>query len=278
MDFANLIRYFDRDEVLDAYSGAVVFMGHTMPHDDHTSSGATSRRRTLVSEPSAVAPARRAVSIEGEYWLVGVNNLDTFLGDPVRRNFDLKKSTGQLEALTPGAACLAQAGATFHAHKEYFRDTTNGQTTSEWDPMWNVFCPLNETLATGYFLRDGSTLLRVRNCYTSIDEFRVAEADEFASDAVQDVTFTGAGTLDLVTDTVSGTSITTTALQTDTGKFYRFRTQSEAGLQAGDRAVFVAKSAVTPKQGDTFTMQGVTWRAALIVDELDAWAILARRT
>jgi hypothetical protein len=120
--------------------------------------------------------------------------------------------------------------------------------------------------------------LRVRNCYASIDEFWVAEADQLADDAVQSVTFAGTGTLDLVTDQVVGGSVTTTAIQTDTSKFYRFRTQAESGLQAGDRAVFVAKSAVTPPQGTTFTMQGATWRAALVVDELDAWAILARRT
>jgi hypothetical protein len=278
MDLADVAASFDEDEVRDAYSDALLFYGHTTPHDDHTSSGATVRRRTLSAAPDAEPPARRVAKIYGEYWLVGNSNDDSFQGETIRRSFGLKKATGTFDLLGPGEACLAAEGLTFYAQKDYYRDTTNPQSTADWDPMWNVICPFTEAFLHGQFLREGSTLYRIRNTYPTVDEFRILEADQLREDALQTVTFTQAGTLDLVTDTLTSSTATTTAIQTDTSKFYQFRVQPEYRLEPGDRAVFVAKSAVTPRQGATFTMQGATWRAALVIDELDAWAILARRT
>lgn len=278
MDLSGIASYFDEDEVRDAYSDALLFLGHTTAHDDHTSSGATARRRTLSAAPEAVAPTRRVVSLYGEFWLVGNSNVDSFQGAPVRRSFGLKKSTGVVDLLTAGEACQGAAGTSFHAHKEYYRDIPDQQSSSDWDTMWNVFCPLAEPVTKGVFLREaGGRLMRVRNVYPSVDEFLVAEADQLDTDALQTVTFTREGELDLVTDSVPSASISASVIQMDVQKHYVFRTQAEAGTKPGDRAVFVAKAALTPQPGDTFSMQGADWRVVTLDDEGDAWAVLSRR-
>ena len=276
MDFRDAARYFDHDEVRDGYTNALLFLGHTSAHDDHTSSGATSRRRTLTTTPNTVMPARGVVKALGDIWLVGSTNPDTFDGFDVRRNYDLKKTTGTLALLTPAQACLSAAGTAFHAHMEYFRDLNNVASDAEFDVMWNIFCPLAEPVAKGTFLRSGTTLLRVRNEYATAELLRIAETDQFDADALQAVRFTESGVIDLSTDLPVVVDVLTAGVQTDVPKYYEFRTEAEAGTKAGDRAVFIAKSAYTPKVGARFTMLGKPWRVVSVVDEADAWVMQSR--
>lgn len=278
MDIFDAASYFDQDEIRDAYTNQLLFYGHTSPHDDHTSSGATSRRRTLTAAVDTAAPARRAISWYGDFWLIGGSNPDAFQGERLRRNYGLKKSTGLLRLLTPAQAALGQSGLGFHAHKEYYRDMTNGLSTAEFDTMWNVFCPYTEPVVKGSFFREpNGTIYRARVAYPTVDEYVVAETDQLDPDAFQAVTFTMNGPLDVATDTIPTISIATTVVQTDISKYYQFRTEAEGGQKAGDRTVFVAQSVLTPKPGAQFTMLGMTWRVVLVVPEGDSWALLARR-
>ncbi len=277
MDLKDAARYYDKDPVYDGYSGALLFYGHTKPHDDHASSGATSRRRTLVTVPASTAPARGVVTLYGERWLMGSNNPDTYMGNAIRRSFDLKKTTGLLKLLTPGQACLGSSGTDFYAHKEYFKDMQDSLSESEYDTMWNIFCPLSESVVTGSFFKEGSTLLHVRNVYTTVELLAVAEVDELDADAAQSAVFTSNAQINLVTDLPISSAVTTPVIQTDVPKFYRFRTEVEADRKPGDRTVFVAKSAIAPKVGANFTMLGQTWRALAVVSENDSWALHARR-
>jgi len=276
MDFADVASFFDDDPVYDSYTGALLFYCHTTPHDDSTSSGATSRRRTMTTVDTTVAPARRAVQVYGDHWLASNSHPDAFRGENVRRSYSLKRSTGLMSKLTPAQACLSGVGTSFHAHKEYFRDNANARTESEWDVMWNIFHAPAEGVAKGSFLRQGSTIYRVRSVYETIEELAVAETDQLDADALQTASFLSLGGIDLVTDEPSTTSITTTVVQTDVLKFYEFRTLAEGAHQPGDRTVFVAKAAVTPKVNSTFTLLGATWRVITVVDEIDSWALLAR--
>lgn len=277
MEFSDAAAFFNDDEIFDAYTDELLFMGHTTPHDDHTSSGATSRRRTLIAAIDAVAPARRAIRWYDTFWVVGGNNTDGFQAGEVRRSFGLKKSTGLMTVLTIGQACLATAdvGTQLHAHKEYYRDMTDSRTSSDYDVMYNVFVGAGEMVAKNLILEQNGRFLLVRNVYDSADEFLVAEADAFDADARQEITFLGQPGLDFDT-AAAASNIVTHALQTDSSKFYVFRALAEGTDQPGDRTVFVARSAVTPAVGMTFTMQDLTWRATICVAVGDAWAIRAR--
>jgi hypothetical protein len=239
-------------------------------------SGDTFRRHTLSTQDGFTSPARRAVSILGDVWLLGDSNPDGFKGAVIRRNYSLKRSTGAVKLLTPSQACLSSSGTTMYAYKEYYRDNMNPMSDSKFDTMWNIYCPSNEAVSRGSFFLDGSTLLRVRNNYRSVEGFNIAETDEFDSDALQAVTFTSNGGVSLTTDLPATIATATTAIQTDQSKFYKFRTEAEADRKPGDRTVFVPKSALTPKVGAVFTMLGKSWKALSVVDEIDSWALLAK--
>lgn len=277
MDFEDAASFFDDDPVYDAYSGALLFYCQTTVHNDQTSSGATARRRTMSTVPDTVAPPGGVVRVYGESWLVSDANTDGFLGEHVRRSYSLKKSTGLVTLLTPGQAALGSAGINFHAQREYFRDTQDARSSSDWDVMFNVFCPLSEPVVKGSFLRQGAELMRVRNAYPSIDGYRIAEADQLDADAFQPARFSKS-TLDIVTDQRTLINVSTTVIQTDAAKFYQFRVQGEATNQPGDRCVFVARTALTPAVGTELEMMNTGWTVLAVVLEGDSWALHVRPT
>jgi hypothetical protein len=267
---------FDRDKVFDAYTGALLFKAQTSSFDDSSATGATARRRVMSVSAGISSPARHAVTINGETWVVGDSNSDGFMGTIVRKNFALKKSTGLMKLLTPAQACLSAAGLDIHTHKQYFKDTDNRVTDSGLDPFWLNHCALNEAVSTGSFFLEGALLLRVRNNYKIQEGYIIAECDQLEPNALQAAVFTSTGTYNVVTDTLGTSNISTTVIQTDVPKFYKFRTIAEDPQQPGDRTVFVAKSAVTPAVSTRFTMLGSSWRVLSVNSELDSWALHVR--
>lgn len=276
MRFRNISRHFNNDRIHDAYTDAFLFKAHTTAHDDKTSSGATARRRTMRTVPETVPPARRAVRIYDDFWLVGNANLDSFEGEGVRRSYGLKKSTGLMALLSPAQACLVAAGTVMHAQKEFYRDTVNPTTESETDIMWNIFCPFNEAVVKGSFLRQGSQLFRVRSAYTTVDEYIVAESDEFDSDAAQTAKFISNGGRDLVTDKPPVIDVDVPVIQFDDAKFFRFADEVEATRKPGDRVVFTPAAALAVVPGAKFLMLGKRWQVMSVTPEFDALALHAR--
>lgn len=277
MKISAVARYFDREKVYDAYTGLLLFKGQMLSPAEHVS-GDTFRRHTLSTADGMVAPARGAVTIMGDVWLIGNNNPDGHNYTVMRRNFTLKKSTGLMNLLTPAQACLSATGTPTHSYKEYYRDSQNIPTEADLDTFWNIYCPQNEAVSKGSFFRQNGTIFRVRNVYNLPEGFNVAETDQFDADALQTITVTTNGELNLVTDTIPTVTVTTGAVQTDIYKFYRFSTEAEDKQKPGDRTVFIPKSAITPKILSTLTMLSKTWRVLAVVSEQDSWALHVRMT
>lgn len=279
MEFSDAASFFNHTPVYDAYTGAYLFDGRTSTHDDHSSSGATSRRRTLTTVPGSVAPARGVVVVHGEQWLVGTSNVDNFnaTGEEIRRNFDLKKATHALTRLTPAEAALGLSGTLFYARLEFYRDQTDTMTSADFDTMWNAFCPASEPLDQGIFLRTvEGRVMRVRNVYSAQERLNLAEVDQLDTDARQMATFTVTGDLDLRTDTYPTVTVETYVIRAELNKVFRYRTADEAIYRPGDTAFIVAASVLTPRVGHELTVAGARWRVVSAVPERDAWVLHAR--
>lgn len=276
MDFADVATYFNNDPVYDAYTGAFLFYGHSKAQNDRLSAGATTRRRSLTTDPVAVMPARAAITLLGDAWLAGTSNVDGFQGDAVRRIWSLKKSTGLMEVVSPAAACAGSAGYSLHIQKEMSNNTVNAASFSDWGSFWDLYAAAGESAVRGQFVRDGSTLYRIRNAYNDIEGFLILESDQFEADASQNATFITAGVPDLVTDRMTSASVTLPVVQTDSMKFYKYRAQIEADTHPGDRVVFVSAASIAPQPGSQLTMLGATWRVLTSVIELDARVLRVR--
>jgi hypothetical protein len=276
MEFAAVASYFNNDPVYDAYTGAYLFHCHSKAATDQTSAGATIRRRSMTTTVDVTAPARGVITLLGEPWLVGNSSIDSFQGVSIRRIWDIKRGTSPMHMLTPAEACADAGGTLLYAQKELYKDSGNPKAYSDWDPLWGVSVTPNEAAnVRGKFLREGSTLYRVRGVYAEVNGLCMLEADEFDADARQSATFT-TGVLNLVTDKFNEISTTLPVVQADSLKFYRYRAQVEADNQPGDRVVFVASASIAPQPNSELTMMGARWRVLTSIVEQDARVLRVR--
>lgn len=269
-------RHFHQTQAYDGYTLAPVFKCHLSNFDDSSSDGSTARRRALHLAPDAVVPTRRAVQINGETWLVGGSNADSYHDELMRRSYGMKKATDLAAILSPAAACEGAVGTSSYIHKHYFREVTNPQNDSDIDTMWNVFLAPGETVGEGSFFRLADRLLRVRNVYLPVEGLRVAQSDQLDADARVQVTFIS-DTYIPEEDTTLSKAVQVWAIRMEYSKLYKNEILPESRSEAGDMSLLVAKSALTPKVGDKLRMSDRLWRVTKLDTELDAWLMKVER-
>ena len=276
MRLHNAAIFFDRETVLDGYTGATLFKAQVKNFNDASSTGATLRRRVLSTSPASVMPARGCVRLGDLHWIAGVSLADSFQGRDIRHTYNLRIGSSLFDILTPGRACSGVVSVPpAYGYEEFFKDNQDNLTGSAYDTFWNIFFSPSEPIVVGSFLRVGSRMLRVRQTYVNAEDLRVAESDELDADWSQTVVFTDLSTYNPVTDTYTGTTISVQGVQLDSFKLYKWRVESEAQKKPGDRTVIVPLT-ITPVVGATFTMVGRSWRVISAQPELDAWALHSR--
>jgi len=277
MRMAAVSGFFDREQAYDGYSGAAAFKCQFSSFDDAAADGTTNRRRGMSVQHGTTLPARRVVRLSDQRWIISDPTDDSFQDVTVRVNYNLRKATHLLSVLTPAQAALAASGVSTYAQLYYFKDTANPQSETEYSTFWNAFFARAEAVAEGAFFRDADQkLYRVRQSYMASEGFVVAQTDQLDSDARQAAVF-NTGTYNAVTDSFAAGTTNAHVIQFDPTQFTKREVPGLPERKAGDRSVFVAASALTPKVGMTFTMLGVKWQVVSLLAEQDAWALQARR-
>lgn len=269
-------RRFNDALATDAYSGDEAFFCAFTTYDDHAASGATARRRTLSVPDGTQIPLRSAINLFGEIWIVGAGSPDAFGGSVIRVAYAMRKASDLAKIGTPGQAISGTGATLAFVQKEYFKDTFNTLTESDSSVSWNVFISPHETIDVGAIIVTPDVKLRVRMSYLPVDGLRIAECDELPANTEQTAVFIENSSYDPITDTNSAITTSTPVLIVDYNKLYQLHTASDAPYVAGDEAVLVPKTALTPKVGALFTMLGTTWRVLTVQSELDCWLLHAR--
>lgn len=260
----------------DAYTGDQLFRCAFTSFDDHAASGATARRRVLSVPESTQIPVRSAIDLYGEIWLVGSGSADSFGGSVIRDSYGMRRASDLARIGTPGQA-IAAAGQTFvYIQKQFFKDTFDTVTESDSSVAWSVFVSPLESVPSGSIIVTSDMRLRVRKSYLPIEGLRLAECDELEPDTAQTAVFVTNGVYNPVTDTYTSVTVSALVFVVDYNKLYQLHTASDAPYVAGDKAVLVAKAAITPVVGAQFTMLGITWRVLTVQSELDCWLLHAR--
>lgn len=98
MRLRDAARRFDETQAFDAYTLEDLFLCKFTSFDDHSSDGATARRRVLDVPKDTEIPARRAVKFlvdeaEEETWIVGASASDVYAGFVIRNSYSMKRAT-----------------------------------------------------------------------------------------------------------------------------------------------------------------------------------------
>lgn len=280
MKLASAAVYFDRDSVYDAYTSALLFKAQFASYDGSQPDGSFSRRRTISVGPSIVHPTRSVVDVHGEKWIVGEFVTDGFFDKPIRKTASAKLVTDLFTFVSPGTAALGGAGTTSaYGQANYFKDTVNTPTTSDYSPQYEITFGSNEVVPDEYFLRSPTDLYHVRTVYTALEGFQVATADligvtEYGENKFVTVVFSGG--VDPVTELPS-TGVTTTGILLYSYKLYYYATEADPKNNQGDKTLIVAQSAVTPENGASITVDGEPYRIFSVNEYHDSWNLHVRR-
>jgi hypothetical protein len=276
-EFVNTASHFDNDPVYDGYSGALLFRGQATTFNESSPDGSVNKRRTLSVRPGTTMPARGVVGIYDDRWIIGDHNTDGFFGKAVRETYWTKKATQLAEILKPGDMLAGVVAVPAYVNTEYLKDVVNTASDAEYDPFWEVFMHTSELVTKGMYIRWPGHLVRVRSVHLDIAGFNNAQSDEIDDSSLITVTTEVGGVYDPVSEsTVGGGPANFPAVLLDAYKIYRYQTEADPKVVAGD--MFLVVQLTTPSEvGRVFQIDGENWRVVNRIREIDAYNLQMRR-
>jgi len=273
--------FFDRDSVYDAYTGAYLWKAQFSGFDGSKPDGSFERRRTISVAPGTPNASRRVIKVQESVWLLGEFVQDTFFDKPIRLSGAAKLATDRYQILSPAQVVKGTVVDPVYAQTRYLKSTVDTQTTSGYQPFFDVYFGSTEKVPFGYFLKSNNKLLRVRDSYAELEGFVVAQADEI-SDTVREaspekgkVAVSIVGAFDPITETYTN-SQTTVGILLDMYMFYDFKTEADRPYEQGDKTL-VLDNVVSISAGDIVTIGSDSWQVKTKTPYYDAWNLHIRR-
>lgn len=262
--------HFDDIDIADAYTGTFAFRGQISSFNQSSRDGSVEAKRSISVAPNIVLPTRHVLSFLGETWLVGTGNVDGVYNRAIRKSYWTKKVEPQVltSHFTPAELLSGSAGSSLYANKVYLKDTVNGVTDADYDAFWNVFTAAAEPVIKGHYFVFGSTVLRVRGNHLETNGFNLAECDELDASPLITVTIQASTSYNAITDTYGSNATVVPAIYMDAYKLYRYTTQADQKVNAGDVTLIVASPLPV---GSTVIAKGVTYKVAGVQAEADAY-------
>jgi hypothetical protein len=280
MKLKNAARYFDTCPVYDAYSGALLFKIQTSTFLESAAEGSTAARRVISLDPKLVIPEHSCILALDQIWIAGANNPDEWKGSAIRKAYWTKLATDSMSLLKPGEAAMGLSGCKIFGSKQYLRESLNGATDSELDPVWEISLSANAEASRGYFLKSANTLYRVRVEYNDLNGFKTCQSDE-VDEPVTQVSFTTSSVYNPVADTYAPSYVSTTAITLDYAKAYTKVSATDIKSEQGDLCMVVSKLSVAPKVGTELQISSGKfegrWRILALLSEHDSWKLHIRR-
>lgn len=269
-EMVDIASHFDDIEALDAYTGLLAFVGQFNTYDETAVDGNTEKKRSLSVRPGTVIPARRVVTIFGESWIVGDGNTDGIYNTAIRTAYWLKRADEIATLRSPAQALAGFGGTTLHINKTFFKDIQNGVTDTDYDAFWEVFTSKTESAVVGKIVISGSKLLRVRGFHQELSGFGLMMCDELAK--LDSLTVKPANAVfDPITETWSGVPVAVATYLVDGYKMYKYFSQSDVKVNAGDLYAVVAAS-VKPGSEAVHSTLG-KFKVNQVRPELDAFVL-----
>lgn len=280
MNLTQAAKYFDKTVCVDAY-GIISFLGQLDLYDDSKRDGITVERRILSVAPTINLPARRTLLIEGETWIVGGKNVDSFQGSPIRIKYVIHKASTLGSIKTPKQK-LTTGGTPVYSAAVWLKDSKDVVSSSKLFSFMNTFFALGENVVAGDILTLGVDSYRIRNVYESAAGIQIGEASTMPKDTLQAISYLafGAQAYNAAADSYGTASpVVCNVLWERFQDSYNYESAAAPTYVPGDILMVIEKSNVlSPRAGDQITYQGVTWLVISFQDDnRTCWEVQVRR-
>lgn len=258
MDLAMAATFFNDTKCSDAYTGQYLYDGQLDVYTEGVRDGVAVQRRVLELAPGLEPPARRCVTIEGEPWIMGVRNVDSFKGDVIRQKFAMHRSEG-LGAYRSLWGILNDAEPhRAHMGRVWVRTAKEVSEDSDELNLLTIYMGLYEGVRSRLIVEIGGVFHIVKETYPSTAGFRAATVEQIEGDLVVDLVVESKGMDPVTEQPIPGQNHKALALRWQAD--FRYHSQMTPKFQPGD-AQFVVDGTADIQNGAVFTVNGVKWRA-----------------
>lgn len=273
--------HFDKTYFTDAYAPGVPRRGLLDVSDSSKRDGLIDTRHIFSLSARLDIPPRSVIQIGSDAWVLGRMTEHTYLGQPVRREYPAQRTDGLHMIRTPAQLLDGVAGDAAYASRVWLKDLTDQNVASDKFNYEAFYFALSESLGTAWILTSGTTHWRVMSWYDASSGFRVAEAVRITDGALVDGRFTANVAYDPVTDTYGdAVPVDCPVLIERFQDNYHYQNAAADSFVRGDMVITVSKTkvAVTPKQGNLISANGLPWRVMDVADDgMGAWVCHVRQ-
>lgn len=276
MYLSNAAAWFDKTVATDAYTPATSFLCQLAPLDLYKIDGAAVKRRQMSCAPNVTIPARGVIAIDGQTYLVGDGSPDHWNGDVIRNNFVLQGCDSQASLNSIAAELAGTAAVTAYAALVFSKYLPDGADSSKYPPQYQVFVSGYESVPADSLVKIGSQWYLVKDSYASLSGLTVALANELKGTVFETIT---ASVRTYVPSSDSHTSTTSSikVMRVRWQEHFTYLSKAQISYDRGDEQVFILKSAMTPKPGDTLALSDGTWKILDVQSESLVWSCHVRR-
>jgi hypothetical protein len=206
--------------------------------------------------PGLALPARRAVSLLGETWLLGDPAVDGVFGKSIRQTVPMRRATEMFGVMTPAQTIVVDPGTQMYGRKDYLRDTVDGMTSSEYFPFYNLYFANTEIAPQprSFFRGGDNQLYRCRSLYQTRDGMVCAQCDLIDKSAITYAEL-GSQVYDPVLDTYGTGYTQVPAMVMHPHQLYEKQSEADASFMAGDLTVLIRMADAIPTVGQTLNLR-----------------------
>ena len=274
MKLSKVAGYFDNLVGQDAY-GTATFLCQFEPLAYSKIDGVAVRKRQISTVEGVTMPARGAILIDGDVYLVGHPAPDYWMGAVIRNTHVIQGADG-LADLTSIADALASAPAvSAYAALVFSRYLPDNADSSKYPPQYQVFLAGTESAPANTLILLNGVWFLVKESYISTSGLRIALANVLDEPAFGTATLQ-TETYDVATDSYTSSPTSLTVLRVKWTEHFNYLSKASETYERGDQQLFLPMT-VTPKESDTLDFPDGTWRILAVQDETTHWSCHARR-
>lgn len=278
MKLSNAARMGDTVVATDAYGTASVMVQYD-PLSYSKIDGAQVTKRMVSAAPSVAMPARGAITIDGQNYLVGHGAPDYWKGRAIRVSYVIQGADGLANLMTIGQALAGTPPVTAYAAVVFNKYIGEMNDNSRMAPQYQVFLAGAEEAPEDSLTQLDGVWYLTKQSYLSSSGLRIAlsnvVADTPETPCFETVTI-GSRTYDPISDSYTSAGVSTKVFRLKWSENYEYLSVGTTPFQRGDIQVFMLKAS-TPKTSDLLTLSDGSWRILAVQDMGATWRCHARR-
>jgi hypothetical protein len=280
MNLRRVSRYFDDTTCTDVYDDLFQFKAQLNVYEDSTRDSVNIDRRILSTQPDQQLPPRRVVAIEGQKWVMGDFQLDTFKGQVVRNKYVLQQALAEEVIHHSLSTYLTQTEPVgkFYAGISWVKNAKQTDQTSDMEAEYQVYTSSIEKVEVYDILVFPDSVYLIEQTHTTTAGFRTIHVESISnSPELTQVTWVSSE-YDPRTNSYSDEAqLVVSGLEVRWQSFFDRFSSSTEKFKFGDSVLLISKSGVPEIKPDSkLEVAGQSKMIMGVESHPDFWAIHVR--